>query len=435
MMGEMGMRRRLFWTIGSVLPIMILASSCKNPNLSGGILHFDQKRYERARETLLKAIAQEPNNYEAYYMLGKTYAELDSTEQSIRAFDKAVETSGPKREIVEADVINARDHYWSARHNEGLALAKAGQDNKLADKEADARNDFRAALNKFKRARVYNSQREETPRNMGVMYFNLGQVDSGLVTLKEAASLAKPGDTKAAQFLFTQYRELGDKAVEKGGLSTDKAATIQNLKDAIKFYREAEPLKAGECDLLFSMGVVFYQLAEAEESARDTHFAEAVDYFEKTLQCNPSDQEALYNAATLYLELKRCERGIEHARTLLDLDPKKGKHYNIVGRLNDCLGKKNERIGGLVFAKALDQGEVVPDLKPELEKLGTSDAMKKYREEGKPDEVRTFQDTSGGAYMCWFYWGRGKAIAFLNGEYKYEQSFKPIQEGTAPGQK
>lgn len=422
------MRRRLFWTLGSMMLTVILASSCKNPNLSGGILHFDQKRYERARETLLKAIATEPNNSEAWFWLGKTYAELDSTQASIRAFDKAVDTAGPKRELVSADVVNAKDHYWSARHNEGLALAKAGQENKVAGKDADALRDFRSALNKFKRARVYNSSREETPRNMGVMYFNLGQVDSGLVTLKEAAGLAKPGDTKAAEFLFTQYRELGDKAAEQGGMATDKAASVGPLNDAIKFYREAEAIRTDDCDLLFSMGVVYYQLAEAEASARDQHYAEAVQYFEKALTCNPSDQEALYNAASLYLELKKCDRGIELARRLLDLDPKKGKHYDMVGRLNDCLGKKNERVGGLVFSRALQSGEVLPDLKPELEKCpGTSDALKKYREEGKPDEIRTFQDTSGGTYMCWFYWGRGKAIAFLNCEYKYEQNFKPVQ--------
>ncbi len=78
-MGGSVMRRGIFSILLAGFFLVVSTTSCKNPNLSGGILHFDQKRYERARETLLKAIAQEPSNAEAYFWLGKAYAELDST--------------------------------------------------------------------------------------------------------------------------------------------------------------------------------------------------------------------------------------------------------------------------------------------------------------------------------------------------------------------
>jgi tetratricopeptide (TPR) repeat protein len=422
------MRRSIFSILLAGFFLVVSTTSCKNPNLSGGILHFDQKRYERARETLLKAIAQEPSNAEAYFWLGKAYAELDSTAKAREFFMKAVDLSGPKFPTIKKDVENAMDHYWSLRHNDGLQYAKAAQDAKAAEKPEEMKKNFRLALNQFKRAQVYNPKKEETPRNMGVCYFNLGQVDSGLVALKDAQQLSPAGDSKAGKLLFVQYRDLADQAAAKGG--------VDGCNSAIKFYSEAEKLNAKDCDLLYSMGVVHYQLAEADTAKKTAEYRSAVEYFEKTLACKEDDQDALFNAASLYLELKECDKGIVLAKKLLDLNPREGRYYDMVGRLNDCLGKKSERVAGLVFSRALKSGEVVSpeNLKTEIEKLGgTSDAMRKYREEGKPEEIRSFTDAGGADYLCWFYWTRGKALAFIRGEYKYEMTFKPQKEAPPGG--
>ncbi len=89
---------------------------------------------------------------------------------------------------------------------------------------------------------------------------------------------------------------------------------------------------------------------------RSVEYRSAVEYFEKTLACKEDDQDALFNAASLYLELKDCEKGIVLAKKLLDLNPREGRYYDMVGRLNDCLGKKSERVAGLVFSRALKNG-------------------------------------------------------------------------------
>jgi tetratricopeptide (TPR) repeat protein len=87
----MTMKRAVLGCVAVAALGAVIVAGCKNPQLSGGILHFDQKRYERARETLLTAIQQEPNNAEAYYWLGMSYAEMDSTQQARAALDKSIE--------------------------------------------------------------------------------------------------------------------------------------------------------------------------------------------------------------------------------------------------------------------------------------------------------------------------------------------------------
>lgn len=418
------MRRHAFWVLLSSLLLSVVATSCKNPNLSGGILHFDQKRFERARETLLRAIAQEPGNAEAWLYLGKAYAELDSTQEARAALEKAASFQGPKFPEAKSLSDNALESYWSQRHNEGLAAAKAAQEAKQLAKTQEAQKNFREALNRFKRARVYQPQKEETPRNMGVCYFNLGEIDSGLVALKESQKLA-PGDEKAAGILFDQYRFLGDQAAEKGS-----AANPDGLRDAIKFYSEAEKIRPKDSDLLFSIGVVYFQLAEGDTARKREHYDTAADYFVKTLEIKPDDQEALQNAATLYLELKQCDEGLAAARKLVDLDPHNYRYHDILGRLNGCVGQKSDQIAGLVFSRSLRDGEVIPldGFNAHKESFDAqSDLLRRYREEGKPEEIRTFKDTNGREYETWFYWTRGKAYAFYDGEFKYSTEFRPEQ--------
>lgn len=413
------MKRAVLACVAVAAIAAVIVAGCKNPQLSGGILHFDQKRYERARETLLTAIQQEPNNAEAYYWLGMSYAEMDSTRESRAALDKSIELAATNTELKER-ASQAIDHYWSVRHNEGLSFAKAAQDSDALDKKEEAKKNWRLALNQFKKARIFNPKKEETPRNMGVSYFNLAQVDSGLAALLEAQALA-PGDERSAGILFDQYRNLGDLAAEKG------MSDPTSLKDAVKFYREAEKIRPTDADLLFSLGVVIYQIAEADTSNRKARYMEAVGYFERAIEIKPDDQEALFNAATLHLELKSCDKGVVLARKLLDLNPREGKHYDLVGRLSDCLGQKNDRVAGLIFSRALT-GAMVPleGFKETIQAAGAqSDLLRRYREEGNPEEIRSFKDASNREYMAWFYWTRGKALAFYEGEFKYQFAFKP----------
>ena len=208
------------------------------------------------------------------------------------------------------------------------------------------------------------------------------------------------------------------------------------LREAIRFYTAAEELQPNDTDLLFSLGVVRFQLANADLDNRAEHMQDAVAYFEKTLTISPDDEEALYNAASLHLELRECERGYELARHLRDLNPRQGRYHDLVGRLLDCLGEKDERVAGLVFSRALRDAAVFPveQISEMREEYGPQSGIeRKYREEGAPEEIRTFTDAQGGSYVAWFYWTRGRAYAFRDGQDAYQIEFRPQQPAEDSG--
>ena len=434
------MRRGIFWVLLAGALSVVAVTSCKNALLSGGILHFDQKRFDRAREVLLTATEQEPGNAEAWLWLGKAYAELDSTAQACATLAKAVSLQGPKYPTVQTDADDVLAHYWSVKHNNGLSQAKAAGDAKVAGNNEEAMKDYRLALGEFEKAKVYGPDKSETPRNMGVCYFNLGQPDSGLMMLRESNRIA-PNDEKSKDLLFDQYRRLGDQSAAQVDASGN--ASKEGLENGVKYYTAADSLRSNDPDLLFSLGVVHYQLAETDTMHKQENYRKAIEAFEKDLAAKPDDQEALYNTASLYLELKQCDKGLERAKALLDLDPKKGRYHDILGRIYYCLGNKNERVAGIVFQRSLQppgdmSGVTVVPVEDFRTHLGQADAqsdlVRKYREEGKPEEVRTFTDSSSGAWEVWFYWSRGKAYAFQNGSLKYQREFKAVKTAT-PGTK
>ena len=46
-------------------------------------------------------------------------------------------------------------------------------------------------------------------------------------------------------------------------------------------------------------------------------------------------------------------------------------------------------------------------------------------ENGSPDEILSFTDSSGQEFDVWFYWSRGQGFGFVGGKEKFESQFAP----------
>lgn len=59
-----------------------------------GLIHMQQERYREARRDFDRVVANEPNNAEAHYWLGRTQIATGDTELALRSFQQAAELSG-----------------------------------------------------------------------------------------------------------------------------------------------------------------------------------------------------------------------------------------------------------------------------------------------------------------------------------------------------
>lgn len=407
-----------------------LWAGCSNPNLSGGKLHFDQKRYDRARETFAVAVEQLPQSGEARLCLGKSYAELGQPDSAAHWFDEAARVD-PR---MAADVKNTRDHYWSERFNSGLAFAKTAAEKMNQGDEAGAGAEYRSSLSEFQRAAVYSPDKHDTYTNIGKMYFNLARIDSALIVFAQVHEMA-PDDLQTNNLLVSIYMDQGNKLFTRASEAIAQSDTTKAQKqyvEAGELYAKAYEITKDDPDLLFQIGSTAYELSYIDHKEKASYLAKAADFYDQVLKINAQDLDVLYNLALVYREVNRLQEAKDLAARLVDLKPKDGGYRELYGRLCDKLGDKQALIAGLIFGKALRTGETLDAavVKDQVSKYGTnSDAARRMREAGPPEEVKSFKDSTGQEYQTWWYWSRGVGYAFVNGEQKYDTHFAKVAEG------
>ncbi|MBD3335367.1 MAG: tetratricopeptide repeat protein [Candidatus Eisenbacteria bacterium] len=425
---------RYFVMAVSVLGLAGLAA-CKSAHLSGGKLHFDQKRYERAKEQFLLAKEEQPENGEVRLWLGRAYAELGEVEKADEAFTAAKETDPELSE----QVANARQHYWTDKHNEGLKFASQGNSARQAGNEEEAREAFEEALVEFRKATVYDPDRLETFTFIGKLQFQLGRTDEAIATFREvkelaAEQIAGAADPKAAQeieqevddLLAAVYWDLGDRAYQEG-----------EWDDAIKFYKEVRAITPEDPDLLYQLAGGYFQKAiDAETPAeeRTEYMRNAANLYGQVVERVKGDEDALYNMTVALWELGEYEQGAQRAQTLVDLNPKDGEYHILLGRMLNKLGKQEEFVKEFILGKALRDGRMDPpgtDVRSEVQSYGPdTDIKDMLRMMGQPQEVRRFDYQGDQEYVVWFYWSEGKAYAFVDGAQQFEVVFEPVTQGT-----
>jgi len=432
------MRMRTGLLIG--LTGLVIWAGCSNPNLAGGKLHFDQKRYDRALETFKLARQQMPASGEARLWVGRAFAEIeraDSTTTSTAGADSASANFDRALALdprLEKQVADVRGHYWSERFASGVTAARAAQDNVDQGDKGAAQREYRSSLNYFKKALVYSTEKDkkQTYENLGKMYFNLNQVDSALAIFNLVRSMA-PDDPMTKGILFDVYFNQGQKCYQDAADAlqhSDSTKARAGFKQALSLYAKSSEVvseeKQQQSDLLFQQGAAAYELAYLEKAEKNDYLGKAAEGYEGVLKLTPDDIDVLYNLALVYRDKADYQKARDVARRLLDLKPTEGQYHDLVGRMEDKLGNKNALIAGLIFGKALKQGSTVAptEARARSEKFGpSSDIARRFRENGQPEDLRVFPDQNGKEYECWFYWARGTAFAFVDGSQKYDTKF------------
>ena len=426
--------------LGVVLAVM--GTGCGgNPNLSGGKLHFDQAgrlqdpteraaRFRRARDTFRKAVSELPKSGEARLRLGMAYGELGQPDSACIWFEDAVKTDP----LVKKDVQNARDHYWSLMFNAGLASAKAAAEAEKGENKPKADSLYLYSLTDYRKAVAYAPERSETHNACGVVYNNLGMVDSSLAAFGRAQQYA-PNDTKIHGFRIAVLKREGDRLIAEGQKKAeipDTTGAIRAYKDSQRYFQQALDLKPTDANLIFYLnwylGVTSYELANLLPAERPQLLQGAVAYYQRVLTDDPTYLDVLYNLFVILKDGGEAQKALDIAKRMVDLRPKDGTYWGLYGTAQR-LAKNNDRVyGPTAIREALKRGERVEPAQAQGHATSggaASDIMRRFRENGAPDEIRTFKDTKENDVENWFYWARGTAYGFSDGKERYAESFAP----------
>jgi tetratricopeptide (TPR) repeat protein len=290
--------------------LVLLAGCGGDPAFTSGKVYLQQKDYDNAIEQLKIAIKNSPNAWEPHMWLGRTYAETDRLEEASENLHRALELAPDEKAVSECE--NAIAYYMQHFRNEGNEKMEAAQ--------------YEAALDDYEKALVIDPDNGTVWVNLGAAYQNLGDYDQAIDAYERAREL-DPENEDIVGYLLDAYN-----------------------------YDKIEAIDPNYPDLLFNLGNMHY-LSE--------HWRKAIDYFERHLQNEPEDTDALARVYYSYWKLAESlwdvdqalatqyyEKVIDAVNKLIETDDTVSYH-RMLQRIYVKLGREEEAQAELDQIRAL----------------------------------------------------------------------------------
>lgn len=314
----------------------------------------------------------------------------------------------------------------------------------------------------FTLASYIDSRSADTFKNLSYVFELLGRSDEAIGAARMGLAI-KPDDQQLNRNMRVAVMGPANRAFTGG-----------NYPEAIRLYRIAKDLDPSS-KLIYSSQIAdsWYNYAgkQAEKSPeRKAAFDSAAVSYMALLNEAPAEsttmrENALYNSAVIYSNLENYKEANRILDQAVELYPKNKELLSLAGQTKyqsgDAQGavvvlkksleidptdqtvhqflflsytklkKQDESVAEYTVYKALSEGKqkVGPALKIWVDSAGNrlgaqQQITKTVAAEGYPDEVRTYPDGDK-TLECFFYWGKGKAITFLNGQHFSTLTFPP----------
>ncbi len=247
---------------------VLLAGCGGDPAFTSGKVYLQQKDYANAVEQLKVAIKNSPTAWEPYMWLGRTYAETDELQLASENLHRALELSPDEKAA--AQCRNAIAFYTQMYRNEGNSKMEAAQ--------------YEAALIEYEKALVIEPTNANSLVNLGAAYQNLGDHDAA-IDAYERALAQEPENETIAGYLLDAYSYKAASLAAPG---------VEDYASAIDYYERIEKVAPDFPDLMFNLGNMHY-LSE--------HWRKGIDYFERHLEGDPEDTDALSRVYYWYWKL------------------------------------------------------------------------------------------------------------------------------------
>jgi len=309
----------------------VVVAGCQSVATTSAKLRNQEGNYDMAIDLARQALADNPNDAEAYFQLGISYSQLDSVALAYKYFMKSAELDPKKK----ADVENNIQHNFAKHY-------KLGQ-------SAFNRSDYAVAAEEFNLAASADPSQSVAYYNLGVAYARLAEDDSTLhaksiEAMDQVLAMSNPNEANYIKALQVAGRELVKdgrpeeaeerfaRLIEEDPTSyqviEDIGSDLLNQKDwegaAIFLEMAAEArakIDADDFTLCYNIGAAKYNLRKEDPDAVD----EAIAWYEKALHLKEDEPQTVFNIAVAYVakdDYASASEWLEQYVALLPSDPK-----------------------------------------------------------------------------------------------------------------
>jgi len=294
--------------LASLVYVSMTGFQCGSAETTSAKLYMQQKQWEKAQESLLKEIAKNEKNEDAWYLLGAVRYELRDYRGMNDAYTRALALGTQHKK----EIDNNRIAIWAQKYNEGVGLYNKGKDDPSAyDKAIEAydiailmapdssgayyvkalahyaKKDFQKTKQELESAMKKKPDFVEAGVFLGQLYFS------------DAAAKLEQKDEAGAKADFQRAVALYEMAYQKDPGNSD------NITRLIEAYE-----RAGQSDKALSLtrdavakdpNNKVYRYAYGVFLLKQEKFGECTEQFKKAIEIDPGYGDASYNLGVAYL--------------------------------------------------------------------------------------------------------------------------------------
>ena len=216
------------YILSGILGVMLASMAfmgfqCSSAEMTSAKLYIQRKEYQNAEAQLLKELAKNPKNEEAWYTLGRAVRyELNDYKGTKDAFTKALEISA----VHKKDIDNILVGMWGKTFNQGVEQLNTAKDS----------SDFDKAIETYKLAIYLQPDSMANYQNLGLAYYKKGDFEGAIQPLTTA--MDKGNSLFAVNVLSGIYlvraNEAKSKFQEVNRAVLDEAKNLDQVREKVK---------------------------------------------------------------------------------------------------------------------------------------------------------------------------------------------------------
>ena len=315
---------------------------------SGKVYYEKNEDYPKAEEMLRKAVAEEPDNWEAYLYLALALAQQDKFDEAREAFQTSKELVPEEKKRMVTD--NQRS-FFVTNYNKGIT--------------ANSTRNYKEAVHYFERAVAIDPDDAKGHINLGVAYSMIDEDEKSLQAFKDAVE-ADPTAIEAWRNLGISYQGIREYALARDAfekvveLAPDDADALFSLGDmyfnskeyekALENYTRAAEIKTDDAALHYQVGASNFSLER---------YADAALAFQKAAAMSGDEdgdlyKDAMFNLGVSYIKVEEYDAAIATLERVLQIEETVELH-EMLGAAYGKKGMKDKAIAEFERAKELSE--------------------------------------------------------------------------------
>ncbi len=296
------------------LAMLLIVSSSMAQHLTSAKLYMRYKDYDKAEASAMKATEKDPNEEEAWYVLGQVRYEMKKYPGMIEAFDKALALDQTHK----SEISIMKYKIWADSYNAGV---------KYYNKGRDTADYFNTALDSLKVAIAALPESTGTYYVASLAYYGKKDYDGAIGMLNKSIE-KDPQRTDPIRLLAQVHSQRAREKKE----AKDDAGSKQELEKAASAYEKLYAAAPTDADNIISL-IDVYERAEMGEKA--------LNLTSKCVKTTPNNRVCRFAYGVYLLKKDQYAESIEQLKAMLDIEPEnmdemsKDATYNLgVANLN-----------------------------------------------------------------------------------------------------